>query len=382
MKKLLFLAFAMTSLFIFSGCEEENDITFIAIPPDGVTFVNTFSNNYLLSEDTEDNIAERFVWEPADFGSPVNITYDLHASLVADFSEFDVVGSTNGTNLAITVGALIDYAEDLGLDDDPNTTDDAGNPNNTGQVYFRLRAYAGTGTGNNTDMLSDPVTLNLLWIEQADPGGACASIWVVGAGAPDAGWNWGSPIEFTCQSNVYTAKIRLANDAFRFFTTEGDWASGQNYPFYESEGYTIDPLFENAQDGDSNFRFIGEPGVYTLVVDDNNKTITLTPSSSLWMVGAATPGGWSWDAPTEAVEISPNVWQATMEFANETFRFFQVRDDWSSGLNYPYYVEEGFDISDLFEDALDGDNNFRFIGTPGTYTVTVDNNARTITMEQ
>lgn len=382
MKKVLFLAWAICSIFIFTACEEENELTFIATTPDGVEFVNSFSTEYFLSEDTEDNIAERFVWEPADFGAPVNITYDLHASLSSDFSEFDVVGSTNGTNLAVTVGDLIDYAEDLGLDDDPATTDEAGNPNNTGEVHFRLRAYAGSGTGNNTEAFSDPSTLSIVWVEQAPTGGACDPIYVVGAGAPDAGWNWGSPIVFECENDVFTAKMRLANDAFRFFTEEGNWDTGQNYPYYESEGYTIDPLLENAQDGDSNFSFIGEPGIYTVVVDDVNKTITLTPSSSLWMVGAATPGGWSWDAPTEAVEISPNVYQATLEFSVEAFRFFTVRDDWGSGLNYPYYEEEGYTISDLFENAMDGDSNFQFVGTPGTYTVTVDNNAQTITMEQ
>lgn len=382
MKKIFALVWAISALFIFTACEEENELTFIATSPDGVAFVNSFSTEYFLSEDTEDNIAERFVWEPADFGAPVNITYDLHASTAADFSEFDVVGSTNGTNLAVTVGTLIDYAEDLGLDDDPATTDEAGDPNNTGEVYFRLRAYAGDGTGNNTDVLSDPVTIPIVWIEQAPTGGACDPIYVVGAGAADAGWNWGSPIEFTCENNVYTAKMRLVNDAFRFFLTEGDWASGQNYPYYAGEGYTIDPLLEDAMDGDNNFRFIGEPGIYTVVVDDNNKTITLTPSSSLWLVGAATPGGWSWDAPTEAVEVSPDVWQATLEFNVEAFRFFTVEGDWGSGLNYPYYEGEGYDISPLFENAMDGDSNFQFVGTPGTYTVTVNTIDKTITMEQ
>jgi len=382
MKKIFALVWAISALFIFTACEEENELTFVATSPDGVSFVNSFSTEYFLSEDTEDNIAERFVWEPADFGTPVNITYDLHASTTADFTEFDVVGSTNGTNLAVAVGTLIDYAEDLGLDDDPATTDDAGNPNNTGEIYFRLRAYAGSGTGNNTDVLSDPVTIPIVWIEQAPVGGACDPIYVVGAGAPDAGWNWGSPVEFTCESDVFTAKMRLANDAFRFFTSEGDWGSGLNYPYYEGEGYTIDPLLENAQDGDSNFQFIGEPGIYTVVIDDNNKTITLTPSSSLWLVGAATPGGWSWDAPTEAVEVSPNIWQATLEFNNEAFRFFTAEGDWGSGLNYPYYEDEGYDISPLFENAMDGDSNFQFVGTPGTYTMTVNAIDQTITMEQ
>ena len=69
--------------------------------------------------------------------------------------------------------------------------------------------------------------------------------------------------------------MNLSNDALRFFTVRDDWGSGRNYPFYETEGYTIDANFENANDGDSNFRFVGTPGTYTLYMDTIAKTITL-----------------------------------------------------------------------------------------------------------
>jgi len=39
--------------------------------------------------------------------------------------------------------------------------------------------------------------------------------------------------------------------------------------------------------------------------------------------------------------------------------------------NYPYFGEEG-EVSPLLENANDGDTNFRFIGTNGTYTMSVD----------
>ena len=65
------------------------------------------------------------------------------------------------------------------------------------------------------------------------------------------------------------------NNNFRFFTVLDDWATGQNYPFYEDAGYTIDSNLVNAMDGDFNFAFVGTDGTYTITIDTNNQTITL-----------------------------------------------------------------------------------------------------------
>tara|TARA_R110002126_G_scaffold291415_1_gene452224 strand:- start:5597 stop:7414 length:1818 start_codon:yes stop_codon:yes gene_type:complete len=212
-------------------------------------------------------------------------------------------------------------------------------------------------------------------------------LWVVGTGAVDAGWGWDSPVKIACTgTGVYEGNINLTNDAFRFFTAEGDWGSGRNYPFYANDGYTIDANLEDALDGDNNFRFIGTPGEYGLTIDTVNKTITLGAKISfcdydqLWLVGAATPGGWGWDAPTALPCSGNGVYSGEVTFTNEAFRFFTVEGDWGSGLNYPYYINEGYTIDSGFEDALDGDNNFRFIGTPGAYTLTIDTVNKTISL--
>ncbi|MEL6672443.1 MAG: SusF/SusE family outer membrane protein [Bacteroidota bacterium] len=383
MKKLLFILLSLGTLWTFEACEEPNVLEFIAKPdPDGVAFINSFSDVYLLSQETADNIAERFLWDSADFDVPTNVTYELQGSIDPVFANFDLVGSTNATNLVITVDQLLDFAGALGLDDDPNTTDSLGNANNSGTVYFRLRAYAGSGTGaNSLETLSDIISIDIEVVEKIGTGGGCDPIYVVGAAAVDAGWDWSTPIVFDCENNVYASKIKLTNETFRFFSTEGDWASGLNYPYFVGEGYTIDSDFEDAADGDNNFRFTGTPGIYLLTVDDNAKTITLEESGSLFLVGAATPGGWDWGNPTEAAQIEVDVWQATLAFSNETFRFFTIRDDWASGLNYPFYENEGYTIDSNFANAQDGDSNFSFIGTPGTYTITVNATDLTITLQ-
>lgn len=378
--KIYFLTFL--ALAIVSACEEEYTVEFVASEnADTVVFTNTFAAQYLLSEALEDNIAERFVWNAPDFGAPVNVTYELQGTTDPTFATSEVVGSTSATNLGVTIAQLIGFAEDLGLDDDPATTTDAGLPNNTGQVYFRLRAFTGTGGASAIELMSAVQALNLVWVEREPAGAGCPSLWVVGAGAPDAGWNWNTPVEFTCDNNVYTARLTLANETFRFFEEEGNWDSGLNFLHFNDEGYTIDANFEDANDGDRNFRFIGTPGIYEMVVDANAKTITLTASTPIYLVGAGV-GGWSFASAPVMVEGPPYVYSATATFSNDLFRMFTgAPDDWNSSLNYPYYEDEGYTIDERFEGQAEPDYNFRFIGTPGEYTLTIDNKQKIISLQ-
>ncbi|MDG1037449.1 MAG: SusE domain-containing protein [Polaribacter sp.] len=217
-------------------------------------------------------------------------------------------------------------------------------------------------------------------------------LWVVGAGAVDAGWGWSNPIEITCTgTGVYEGNINLTNNAFRFFSDRSlEWGSPSfNFPHYENEGYSIDPNLVNANDGDSNFEFIGTPGIYFLQIDDVNKTITLGPEQSqcsldqLWLVGAGVPdAGWSWASPVALPCTGAGIYSGEITFANDAFRFFTDRSlEWGSpSFNFPYFVAEGYTINVNFEDALDGDNNVKFIGTPGTYTLTVDTVTKIISL--
>ena len=110
-------------------------------------------------------------------------------------------------------------------------------------------------------------------------------LWMVGAAVTFAGWGWDTPNKIDCTGNqVYSGNIYLNNDGdanFRFFTVETDWGSGRNFPYYADAGYTIDPLFEDAMDGDNNFKFLGTSGLWFLEIDDINKTITLGEPSPL-----------------------------------------------------------------------------------------------------
>lgn len=173
------------------------------------------------------------------------------------------------------------------------------------------------------------------------------------------------------------------NGNFRFFDAP-DWgANSYNWTYFE--GGEVNDLFVNAEDGDTNLRFVGETGFYKIFVNLITKTIEMTPvdEPKHYMVGAGVPdAGWGWDTPVEMTWIKDGLFEATTTLSNDTFRFFTKSGDWGSGRNYPYYIAEEFTIDPDFEDGQDGDNNFRFIGDPGIYTITVDYNNKEITLSQ
>jgi hypothetical protein len=375
MKKLLLKSLAIIILITFYSCEEENAPIFVAQPDvDGIIFTNSFASNYLISEATKENIGDRLIWESADFGVTTNVTYEIQGSIDPTFSTSTIIGTTNENNFPVTISNFLDFAKELGLDADPSTTDSAGLANNVGQFFVRIKANV--GTTDNLTTYSEFETINITWLEDT-PTNTCNSLYVLGEGITDIGWNFPG-IELTCDTNVLKAKARLGNANFRFFTTVGDWDSGLDYNYFENEGYTIDANLENAGD---NFSFIGTPGIYTITIDDANKTIQLEASSSLWAVGDAVPGGWSFSGDTvEFIENTPDIWSASIQLNNNIFRFFQTFGTYDTNNNFQYYIDQGFTIDSNFESDGGPDANFNFIGTAGTYNLTINAVEKTITL--
>jgi len=93
-------------------------------------------------------------------------------------------------------------------------------------------------------------------------------------------------------------------------------------------------------------------------------------------------GGWAFDDNTvELVETSPDIWSASLVMSNDIFRFFQTFGVYDTNNNYAYYEDQEFTIDSNFENDGSGDANFNFIGTPGTYTLTINAIDKIITLE-
>jgi len=403
MKKLKFLSLICLALIGLNACQQDDDLEFVAAESGELAFNTSFLDNYVLNASVSENLAERFTWDDADFAVPTNVTYSLQAATQADFSDYVAgdelynIGNTSGNEMPVTVGQMIDLAEAAGLDNDPDTEDIP----NTGILYFRLMAVVGdSGSPSTSPIQAINVELQEETVEVVE-GGDCEvdTLYAVGAGLPMAGWDWTTPVELACSADgVWSGNVEFTADGdanFRFFTVSGDWATGRNYPWYADAGYTIDSNFENAMDDDSNFKFVGTSGTYFLTIDTNDLLITLGPAQGdgtcefdiLYGVGAGlVDAGWSWDTPVELVCSSDGVWSGNVALQNNAgadnnFRFFTVFNDWATGRNYPFYADAGYTIDANLVNAADDDSNFAFIGTTGTYLLTIDTNNLTITLE-
>lgn len=394
MKKIKFLLVFLVAIIGLNSCQEEDDLTFVAQEPSAFNFSNSFSSEYLLTPATSGNLGERFTWDDANFEAPTTVTYDLQSSIIGDFTDAETVGTTSGNEIAVTIGDLLSMATVAGLDNNPDTD----NPN-SGDVWFRLRAYLGNG---GLETFSAAQALSLVLPENTEVVPVCEldALYAVGAGIPTAGWDWANPAVFSCTGNgVYSGNVEFTSDGdanFRFFTEATNWGSGQNYPFFADAGYTIDSNFENAMDGDFNFKFVGNSGVYNLTIDTVNKTITLGTAQAggvcevdiLYGVGAGLPtAGWDWATPVELVCSGDGIWSGNVSFQNggaldnSNFRFFTEATNWGSGRNYPFYADAGYTIDANLVNAMDGDSNFAFVGTTGTYFLTINTVTKVITLE-
>lgn len=202
-------------------------------------------------------------------------------------------------------------------------------------------------------------------------------LYMMGAGVNGWGpWN-DKEVKMTyLKPGVFQATTTFSNEAFRFFG-QADWGPvSYNFPYFE----TVDLKFANAGDGDSNLEFVGTPGLYTITVDLNAKTVVEgDPNPPLFMMGAALNGWGPWnDKEVKLTYISPGSYKATATFTNgEAFRFFPQADWGPDSFNFPYFTT----VASVFENAADGDSNLRYIGPTGTVTIKVNLTTKVVSVE-
>lgn len=376
--KNIFKSILTVALFAgLSSCEEESNLAYIQ-PEANASFriiTPTTGEGVILSATALNNPAISLTWDQAQYTTPASVTYTVQlAPNGSDFSNAQDLSTTTNRNATITAGQLNTPALTAGAVPFVSTPLD-----------FRIKATV----AGQLPLYSNVITYNVTAF-------GCLGQYAVGAGVPSAGWGWNTPALLACDNNVLTMRVGLINDAFRFFTQNGNWGSGRNYPYYSGLGYKIVSVLVNANDGDSNFRFTGTPGTYRVKIDENTKTIGIAKStvttgiepSSFWLVGAATPGGWSWTGnnETELPVVSNNTYEVPVRLTNnDTFRVWEANDggdSWgTTNRNYPYYVNNGYTIDSELINAADGDSNFRYVGPTGVRLVKINTTTKVISVD-
>ena len=357
--KLLLFTFLIVNI---SSCEKEDYLIFTAINQKEVKFQNEFQDVYKISAQTSNNISERLVWNAPDFDAPTTVTYVVEFSINSDFSTIDMSsGDTSNNHLGVKVSSMLEFAETLGLDDDPSTTFSDGSPNNTGMVYARVTAYAGTSSSgaNQSSTVSKTASMNIEVLENV---GACTdatlSNWglvgsaVNGWGGTNRGFAAGNDVPFLSngQDGMFRAVATLYDGEFKI---REDNAWGLNYGDDGADG-TLE------QNG-ANIAI--SAGHYVIDFDAVNFTITITPAGTVWgVVGSATLNGWG---AAEEVKLVPDPFNDGVYIIKDvvlTDGEIKFRQDDAWGVN-------------LGDDGADGTteaNGANIAVSAGTYDMTLD----------
>lgn len=357
--KLLLFTFLIVNI---SSCEKEDYLIFTAINQKEVKFQNEFQDVYKISQQTSNNISERLVWNAPDFDAPTTVTYVVDISTNSDFSTIDMSsGDTSNNHLGLKVSSMLEFAETLGLDDDPSTTFSDGSPNNTGMVYARVTAYAGTSSSgaNQSSTVSKTASMNIEVLENV---GACTdaalSNWglvgsaVNGWGGTNRGFAAGNDVPFLSngQDGMFRAVATLYDGEFKI---REDNAWGLNYGDNGADG-TLE------QNG-ANITI--SAGHYIIDFDAVNFTITITPAGTVWgVVGSATLNGWG---AAEDVKLMPDPCNDGVYIVKDvvlTDGEIKFRQDDAWGLN----------VGDNGADGTYEANGANIAVTAGTYDMTLD----------
>ena len=332
MKKFSILLLAFVALLSFNACTQDDDIVFVAQPdPEGIQFSNSLQNTYVLPSGNPDNLAERFVWNEVDFEAPTTISYELQGSASEAFDSYMVIGSTGSNNLGVTIGQMLDLAEEAGLDNDPETE-----MPNTGTVYFKVRAFAGEGEGNALEEFSEILSVNVELPEAEEEGEAPKmELYLVGD-ATAAGWdpaNNNTPLFRDGENeNIYYFQGRFAGGAdvegFKFLQTN-EWQP--QWGLSNGELTNSDILGE-----DPNAFPVEDDAYYSLMVNVDEMTYTWEAidesaadvQTNIGIIGDSTPDGWDADTNMTQSEFNPHIWYIQGIELVDGFAKFRANDAW------------------------------------------------------
>ena len=180
--------------------------------------------------------------------------------------------------------------------------------------------------------------------------------------------------------DVFKATVNLnANGTFKFLTTT-DWGNleyraGDN-DVTLAEGVASALVSTEENSNDKQFK-VSETANYDIVCDLTAKTIVVKKANyqtnplkhtALWMVGSATPGGWSIGEGTMLVPTvdNPTVFKATVNLVEGEMK---IAVNNQTGFGQTFYLRDTTDDTKM---VFGGDDNKWNITKAGKYDVTVD----------
>ena len=193
-----------------------------------------------------------------------------------------------------------------------------------------------------------------------------SSFYIIG---DDQGWSLDEALAMRhVGGGVFEAVETLNNGSWwRFFETPS-WG-GTQWNFNTFADGTIDSKLSGTTEGDANFNFIGETGIYKITVSTLDLTIVVEAAETPTMYRVGGDNGWSFDTDASMTWIRGEKFTMTTNLtaANE-WRFFPTYNVWGFTRNYNDFQDVD---PALFTGPNGGDANFLNQVT-GSYTITID----------
>lgn len=318
------------------------------------------ATDYVLLFDNGSENFDAFGWTVPDFGFDATVNYTLQMDVAgADFANAAELATTTSPTASLTVGQINSVLLGLGL-----------TPGEAAEVEFRVISSVSSSV--------EPVYSNVLGVTITPYSTTFPPIYIIG----DAqGWDLAQAAELTSTGpGTYEGLASFVNDGtFRFFATPSWDAEQWNANFFD--GGTLPAELENAGDGDSNFRFLGDDGLYQVTVDLNAKTIVMAAGSipTLYIIGD--DQDWNLQTPLQMNNLGGGEFEAIGEFTSGSiFRFFEI-PDWSAvQYNYNTIVDGEGTLPEILSGTTEGDANFTFNGETGVYIIRINLNDLVIKM--
>jgi hypothetical protein len=331
--KFLLLTIFCLGLFGLNSCTDEDNFRLQAPETvEDLTITNGLQSEYILIEETFTNIAERFTWESPDFQVQSNVAYDLEYSVDGLFENPQLIANTSENQVSVTIQQLWNIAVDnLGLE--------ANTDNDSGELFFRVKADLGTPQAENSP--TSISSTQVLFVRLIESGGEIpkTDLFLVGS-ATAADWNNNNnnpPIVRDPENpNAYSFTGRFLGNPneFKLLEIRGQWQPQwglDNGIFISSDDLGSDP---------GNYGVSGGEGYYTLTVNTEEGTHDLVPFDdsaspnygSVGIIGFGTTGsddGWNQDIDLTQSSFDPHLWYINGMTLFDGEVKFRADNDWS-----------------------------------------------------
>ena len=327
--RILLLTILCIGLFGLKSCEDTDNFRLQA--PETVetlTITNGLLPEYSLIQETFGNVAERFTWESPDFEVQSNVTYNLEYSIDGLFENPELIGATSENQISVTIEQLWNLAVDnLALA--PNSD------NESGELYFRVRAALGTSEAENSpESIS---ATQVLFVRLLESGGEIplVDLFLVG-NATGADWNNNNnnnPLIRDPEnpaSYAFTGRFIGGGNEFKLLEKKGQWQPQwgiDNGIFISSDDLGGDP---------GAFAVPGADGYYTLNVNTEDGTWsfeaytddTSTTYGTIGVIGSSTPDEWNSDQDMTQSTFDPHIWYINGITLVDGEMKFRADNDW------------------------------------------------------